>query len=166
MAGLETGRAAPLSLVVEDARAFFPSEPLVDALAATAADGRPRCVELGQFGGRTINVSVCVADGKVVIGLSDDMVNDSEPLRQLARQLAAETDTDAILAILCDAACKECDANGAGVLKAVANEGELVVAIGPLAVAQGRRFALPGSLAREVIRKRDTLRYDRTTARK
>ena len=155
MAGLETGRAAPLSLVVEDARAFFPSEPLVDALAATAADGRPRCVELGQFGGRTINVSVCVADGKVVIGLSDDMVNDSEPLRQLARQLAAETDTDAILAILCDAACKECDANGAGVLKAVANEGELVVAIGPLAVAQGRRFALPGSLAREVIRKRD-----------
>jgi len=121
---------------VEDTRAFFPSEPLVDALAATAADGRPRCVELGHFDGRKIDVSVRVVNGKVVIGLSDDMVSDSEPIRLLAHQLAAESDTDAILAILCDAACEECDANGAGVLKAVANEGELVVAIGPLAVAR------------------------------
>ena len=161
VAGFETGRAAPLSGGGDDARAFFPSEPLLDALAATAADGRARCVELGHFGGRKIDVSVCVdRDGKVVIGLSDDMVGDSEPLRRLARQMAAETDTDAILEILCDAACEECDANGAGVLKAVANEGELVAAIGPLAVARGRRFALPGSLAREVIRKRDVVSVD------
>jgi len=41
------------------------------------------------------------------------------------------------------------------VLRAAANEGDVVAAIGPLAMARGRRFALPGSLAREVLRTRD-----------
>jgi hypothetical protein len=47
--------------------------------------------------------------------------------------------------------------SGAAVLKAVANEGELVAAIGSLGIARGRRFALPGSLAREVLRTRDVV---------
>jgi signal transduction histidine kinase len=161
VAGLETGRAASLTAGGDNARAFFPAEPLLDALTATAADGQARCVHLGRVTDRTIDVSIRRdANGKLLVGLSYDMVGDSEPLRRLARQLAAETDTDAILGILCVAACRECDANGAGVLKAVANEGELVVATGPLAVARGRRFALPGSLAREVIRKRDVVCVD------
>jgi signal transduction histidine kinase len=42
----------------------------------------------------------------------------------------------------------------------VMNEGEIVAAIGPLAVARGRRFALTGSLAREVIRTRDVVAVD------
>ena len=158
MAGLETGRAAPLTLGGDDARAFFPAESLFDALTATAKDGTARCVELGRVAERKIDVSVRRdANGKLVIGFTSNVVDDGEPLRPLARQLAAETDTESILGILCLAACKECDANGAGVLKAVSNEGELVAAIGPLAIARGRRFALPGSLAREVIRKRDVV---------
>jgi signal transduction histidine kinase len=161
VAGLETGRAAPLTFGGDDARAFFPAESLLDALTATAKDGTARCVELGRVAERKIDVSIRRdANGKLVIGLVRDIVDDSEALRRLARQLAAETDTDAILGILCVAACKECDANGAGVLKAVANEGELVAAIGPLSIARGRRFALPGSLAREVIRKRDVVSVD------
>ena len=161
MAGFETGRAAPLTVGGDDARAFFPAECLLNALEATLADGTARCVELGRVADGMIDVSIRREEnGNLIVGLSRDMVGDSEPLRRLARQLAAETDTDAILGILCVAACKECDANGAGVLKAVANEGEFVTAIGPLGVARGRRFALPGSLAREVMRKRDVVSVD------
>ncbi len=82
---------------------------------------------------------------------------DGESFRVLARELAAETDTAALLEILCNAAASQCDANGAAVLKAVANEGEVVAAIGPLGIARHQRFALPGSLAREVLRTRDVV---------
>ncbi len=82
---------------------------------------------------------------------------DGEALRVLARRLAAETDTEGLLEILCSAGAAQCGANGAAVLKAVANEGEVIAAIGPLTAARHRRFALPGSLAREVIRTRDVV---------
>src|SRR5512146_242748 len=71
--------------------------------------------------------------------------------------MAGVTDTSMLLGILCNAAASQCGANGAGVLKAVANEGELVAAIDALAPARGSRFALPGSLAREVLRTRDVV---------
>jgi len=82
---------------------------------------------------------------------------DGDALRALVRKLAAETDTAALLEILCNAGAEQCAANGAAVLKAVANEGEVVAAIGPLSIARDRRFALPGSLAREVLRTRDVV---------
>jgi signal transduction histidine kinase len=84
-------------------------------------------------------------------------VDDGESLRILTRRLAAETDTSVLLEILCKAGVDSCGASGAAVLKAVANEGELVGAVGKLAVARSRRFSLPGSLAREVIRTRDVV---------
>jgi signal transduction histidine kinase len=74
--------------------------------------------------------------------------------------MAGENDTTALLQILCDAGAEQCAASGAAVLKAVANEGELVAAIGSLEIARGRRFALPGSLAREVLRTRDVVSVD------
>jgi signal transduction histidine kinase len=83
--------------------------------------------------------------------------DDSESLRILARQLAVEIDTPRLLEILCNACVDACVAQGAAVLKAVANEVELVAAVGSLALALHRRFALPGSLAREVIRTRDVV---------
>jgi signal transduction histidine kinase len=83
--------------------------------------------------------------------------DDGESLRLLTRQLAAETDTSVLLEILCNAGVDACGATGAAVLKAVANEGELVGAVGKLVVARNRRFSLPGSLAREVIRTRDVV---------
>jgi signal transduction histidine kinase len=83
--------------------------------------------------------------------------DDSESLRILARQLAVEIDTARLLEILCNAGVDACVAQGAAVLKAVANEVELVAAVGSLALALNRRFALPGSLAREVIRTRDVV---------
>lgn len=158
MAGYEAGRAASLTGGGDDARAFFPASPLLDALTATTADGTKRCVVLGRVADHEVDVAVCRdTQGQLVIGLSDTAVADTEPLRVLARQLAAETDTEAILALLCTAASEQCSGSGAGVLKAVANEGELIAAMGPLAVARGRRFALPGSLARIVLRTRDVV---------
>jgi len=153
VAAYDTGRAASLTDRGNDARAFFPARPLLDALTATLTDGAQRHVVLGSFGEHQVDVAVRRDDdGRLVVGT---IVDDSASLRKLARQMAAETDTEAILAILCDAASDQCSATGAGMLKAVANEGELVAAIGELTIARGRRFALPGSLARQVIRTRD-----------
>jgi signal transduction histidine kinase len=157
MAGYDTGRTPPLASAGET---FFPAKPLLDALRETAVDGVCRRVVLGDPADRPIAVTVCGgSDDDLAIGLPSGAV-DSEPLRGLARQLAEETDTDTMLEILCRAGAEECSGSGAGVLKAVGNEGELVTAIGPLDIARGRRFSLPGSLAREVIRKRDVVAVD------
>jgi len=154
MAGYDTGRTPPLTAAGE---IFFPAKPLLDALSDSSADGERRRVILGDPAEHPLHVTVCrTADGDIAIGLSAGAM-DGEPLRRLARQLAEETDTQTMLEILCRAGADECSGTGAGVLKAVGNEGELVTAIGPLAIASGRRFSLPGSLAREVIRTRDVV---------
>jgi signal transduction histidine kinase len=157
MAGYDTGRTPPVAGAGET---FFPAKPLFDALRETSVDGAARRVVLGDPTDRPLDITVCrAADGEIRIGLPAAAV-DGEPLRRLARQLAEETNTDTILEILCRAGADECSGSGAGVLKAVGNEGELVAAIGPLNIARGRRFSLPGSLAREVIRKRDVVGVD------
>src|SRR5436305_2253146 len=157
MAGIDAGRPAPLT---GGGEISFPAEPLLNALNETSLDGAHRRIVLRDQAERPLDLTVCrLADGHVAVGVPAAAI-DGEPLRRLARQLAAETNTNTILEILCAAAADECSANGAGVLQAVANEGELVTAIGPLDVARGRRFALPGSLAREVIRKRDVIGVD------
>src|SRR4051812_5421779 len=157
MAGFDTARSTPLTGAAET---LFPAKPLLDALTQTMMDGARRRVSLGASGERSLDFTVCrAADGELAIGLPAAAV-DGEPVRRLARQLAAESSTETMLEILCRAGAEECAGNGAAVLKAVSNEGELVVAIGPLTVARGRRFGLPGSLAREVIRKRDVVAVD------
>jgi signal transduction histidine kinase len=143
----------------DDSPAFVPAKPLLDALEATGADGLPRSVSLGGQADCSVELAVCrSADGQLVVGLSrDTSTNDNEALRRLARQLAAERDSTTLLETLSNAAHAQCAASGAGVLKTVGNEGELVAAVGSLTVAFGRRFALPGSLAREVLRTRDVV---------
>jgi signal transduction histidine kinase len=154
MAGYDTGRQPPLTAAGET---FFPAKPLLDALTETLVDGARRRVVLGDPAEHPLDLTVCRrADGDLVVGVPAGAI-DGAPLRQLARQLAEETNTDVMLEILCRAGAQECGGSGAGVLKAVGNEGELVTAIGPLDVARGRRFSLPGSLAREVIKKRDVV---------
>ena len=85
---------------------------------------------------------------------------DGEALRVLARQLAAETDTAALLEILCEAGASQCRGTGAAVLKATSGNAQVAAAIGQLAPARAQRFALPGSLAREVLRTRDIVAVD------
>ena len=144
-----------------DASTSVPAAPLLDALHATSADGVTRHVVLGDVAERVVEVEVCRnADGRVMVDFVSTPDRETESLRTLARQMAGVTDTSVLLGVLCNAAAAQCDANGAGVLKAVANEGELVAAIDALAPARGSRFALPGSLAREVLRTRDVVMVD------
>jgi signal transduction histidine kinase len=144
---VDTGNDAPASAL--------PADPLLDALNATGRDGIARHVALAADG-VTLEADVFrAADGR--LGIALETADESEPLRVLARQMAGVVDTPELLGILCKAAAAQCGGNGAAVLKATATEGELVAATGPLSSAQGRRFALPGSLAREVLRTRDVV---------
>jgi signal transduction histidine kinase len=159
VARLDTDSPNALTGTGADARTFFPAKPLLDALTATSIDGETRRVVLGSLSDVEIDATICRnADGGVVVAFPRAAAtDDSEPLRRLARQLAAESNTGTMLQVLCEAAAEQCAATGAGVLKTAANEGELVAAIGLLNVARGRRFALPGSVAREVLRTRDVV---------
>ncbi len=161
MARNDANRPGPLDKGAageESAHAHFPAAPLLSALSATSADGEPRRVVLADASDRSLDVAVCrERDGGLYLRLKTNALDDSEPLRRIARQMAGETDTAKILEILCNAGAEQCNATGAAVLKSVMNEGEIVAAIGPLALARGRRFALTGSLAREVIRTRDVV---------
>ena len=145
----------------DDTRAFFRAKPLLDALNATNADGASRRVSLSDHAGNELSTTVFrSADGCLKIDFSDVAFEAGEPLRRLARQMSAETDTATLLEILCNAGAEQCAGTGACVLRAVGNEGEIVAAIGSLVVAKRRRFGLPGSLAREVLRTRDVVAVD------
>ena len=153
--------AAALTHPGGDASASIPAAPLLDALSATSSDGVTRHVVLGDAAERAIEIEVCRdADGRGMVDFVSVPDRDTEALRTLARQMAGVTDTSVLLGVLCNAAAAQCGATGAGVLKAVANEGELVAAIDELAPARGSRFSLPGSLAREVLRTRDVVMVD------
>ena len=158
MARDELRAPTALTQLGTDGRTSVPAAPLLDALTATSADGATRHVVLGDPAERIVEVEVCRnADGHVMVDFATTPDPETEALRRLARQMAGVTDTAVLLGILCNAAAAQCGASGAGVLKAVANEGELVAAIDALAPARGSRFALPGSLAREVLRTRDVV---------
>src|SRR5262245_3529020 len=147
--------------LAHDDHVFFPAKPLLDALDATSVDGATRRVSIGTGPGNELNVMVRRgSDGTLMLGLSESLDDQSEPLRLLARQMVGEADTAVLLQILCEVGARQCKATSAGVLRTVVNEGELVSAMGPLDVARGKRFALSGSLAREVIRTRDVVAVD------
>jgi len=140
----------------DDGTPSFPAQPLLDALAATKADGTPRRVILGDAPAPTIEAEVCRdAAGHLVVELPTRSSDESEALRRLARQMAGEPDTAALLEILCEAGAEQCAGTGGAVLKVIGNEGEVVAAVGGPLVALGKRFALPGSLMREVLRTHD-----------
>jgi signal transduction histidine kinase len=84
-----------------------------------------------------------------------DVLPEGEALRQLARQMAAISDTDELLALLCDAATTQCDATGAAVVRANGDAGDIIAACGILSPAQGRRFELRGSLFHDMQQTRD-----------
>ena len=86
-----------------------------------------------------------------------ERVPEGEALRQLARQLLAVADTGDLLAILCDAAQAQAGGDGAAVVRADGEMGEIISACGMLGPAQGRRFVLRGSLLLEMQQTRDVV---------
>jgi len=153
--GNEIRRADALS-GGDDGAPSFPAQPLLDALAATKVDGAPRHVILGDASAPTLEAEICRDEaGHLIVELPVGATNESEALRRLARQMAGEPDTPSLLAILCAAGAEQCAGTGGAVLKVVGNEGEVVAAVGGPLIALGKRFELPGSLMREVLRTRD-----------
>jgi GAF domain-containing protein len=92
---------------------------------------------------------------------------EADALRLLARQMAAVSDTDDLLEILCEAAMSQCDATGAAVVQAEGDSGDIMAACGMLSPAQGRRFQLRGSLFQEMQSTRNVVGVPdvRTSAR-
>ena len=86
-----------------------------------------------------------------------ERVPEGEALRQLARQLAEVADTGELLSILCNAAQQQTSGEGAAVVRADAEAGDIISACGMLAPAQGRRFILRGSLLLEMQQTRDVV---------
>jgi signal transduction histidine kinase len=137
------------------------ADSLLDALQATDADGEPRHVTLTAADGRVLDADVRRApNGRLLLAIDGLLADESEPLRELARQMAGVVDTGELLDILCAAAARQCGGNGAAVLKTAGADGEVVAATGPMSVARGQRFALSGSLAREVVRTREVVTVD------
>lgn len=78
--------------------------------------------------------------------------------------MAGIIDTEELLIVLCEAAAAQCQGSGAGVLKVIGREGMLIAGTGALLEVRGRRFALAGSLVREVLRTRDVVAVDDFTS--
>jgi signal transduction histidine kinase len=148
-------------------------EPGAEMIRATAADGATRRFDLDHwFGGELRSYGVRVArdaTGCVVLALSrafhtvksardrtlEERNEENAALRALARQTAEVADNATLLSILCTAASAQCHGQGATLIAARGNDGELVSAVGLLAPARGRHFPLEGSLAREVVESRE-----------
>src|ERR1043165_1502610 len=88
---------------------------------------------------------------------SRERLPEGDALRQLARQLAAVADTGELLSILCDAAQRQACADGAAVVRADGDMGNIVAACGRLVPGMGKRFLLRGSLLLEMQQTRDVV---------
>lgn len=149
------------------------AEPGASMIRATADDGATRRFDVeqavaGELRSHGIRVTRDGA-GDVVLALSrsyqtlrsardrilDERNEENAALRALARRTAEVLDTSELMAILCSTAGAQCGAQGAAIIAAQGGEGELVSAIGLFAPAVGRRFPLRGSIAREVLEKRE-----------
>jgi len=147
----------------------FRKEPTGKLIRATAADGSTRRFdvehhvpgELRSYGMRVARD----ANGHVVLALSpsfrtmkssreralEERNEENAALRALAKQTAEVADTSALLTILCEAAKAQCAGHGVALASAGDTEGDLLSAVGLLAPAQGTRFNLEGSIARELL---------------
>jgi signal transduction histidine kinase len=91
---------------------------------------------------------------------SRERMPEGDALRQLARQLAAVADTGELLTILCAAAKRQACADGAAVVRADHEMGDIIAACGMLVPAKGKRFVLRGSLLLEMQQTQDVVGVD------
>jgi signal transduction histidine kinase len=85
------------------------------------------------------------------------VIDESQALPELARQMAAVSDSAELLQILCNAAASLCHGSGAAVVKAADELGEVVASTGEIGTIQGMRFPLRGSLMRDIASTRDVI---------
>ena len=135
-----------------------------EVVRQTASDSRPRYYRVSRTAGAGSTVwDVCVSRaraGNVLVfecrAIPDmerelvERIRESEALRALARQMAAEADTDAVLRMLTDAAQRQCESDAAIVVQIHGTETELVAASGSLERLRGLRLPYAGSLSERV----------------
>ena len=140
-----------------------------EIIRETLGDCRPRYFRVNHPVGAGHTVwDVCVSrlrTGKVLVfecrTIPDmerelvDRIRESEALRALARQMAAEPDTAAVLRMLTEAAQRQCDADAALVVQHQGTEMELVAASGKLEKLRGLRAPISGSLSERVNATRE-----------
>jgi signal transduction histidine kinase len=134
-------------------------------IAATMEDGTPRVFHAALPGGRADAIhEVRVARthaGWLVFELRemprtprDSSGEETEPLREITRRMAAGSDSESLLGMLCDAACELGGANGAAVARLAGPDGVVVAASGAQAPDAGTMFGFADSLAANALRSR------------
>ena len=82
---------------------------------------------------------------------------EADPLREVARRMAAGSDSEALLAVLCDTALEICGADGAAAAKLVGADAMIVAASGVNAPPSGTLFPVVDSLAGNALRSRSLI---------
>jgi signal transduction histidine kinase len=138
-----------------------------DLVRDTLVDNKSRYYRVSQPGGDAHTIwEVCVSRLRGATALVfecrpiPDMerelverIRESESLRSLARQMAAEPDTDALLRVLTEAAQRQCGAEAALVVQNQGDESELIASSGRLERLRGVRLPFVGSLSERVSAK-------------
>ena len=84
----------------------------------------------------------------------DSSGEDADPLRDVVRRMAAGSDSEALLSVLCDTALEICGASGSAVARLAGADGIVVAAAGAEAPASGTMFHVADSLAGNALRSR------------
>ena len=135
-----------------------------DLIVATLNDGAPRSFNAALPGGRadaTHEIRVARTNGgwlvfevRESVQQRDSASEDGEQLRELARRMAAGSDSEALLSVLCDAARELAGADGAAVGRLAGSDGIVVAASGSEAPDAGTMFGVADSLAGNALRSR------------
>jgi len=137
-------------------------------IEATMRDGAPRVFHASLPGGRAdgmheIRVARTHA-GWLVFELReasptarDSSGDDAEPLRELARRMAAGSDSESLLGVLCEAACELGGARGAAFARLAGSDGVVVASSGSDAPHAGTMFSVGDSIAGNALRSRSLL---------
>lgn len=136
-----------------------------EQIEATLRDGAPRVFHAALPGGRADAIhEIRVArtrSGWLVFELRetphlqrDSSGDDADPLRDVARRMAAGSDSEALLGVLCDTTLEICGANGAAVARLTGAESIVVAAAGVEAPAAGTLVPVADSLAGNALRSR------------
>jgi len=139
-----------------------------DQVAATMADGVSRVFHAALPGGPAdgtyeIRVSRTHAGWlvfelrEVAHQLRDSSGDDGEPLREMAHRMTADSDSGALLGVLCGMAREICGADGAAIAQLAGPDAIVAAASGAAAPDAGTPFAVGDSLAGNALRSRSLI---------
>ena len=142
--------------------------PVVELVHQTMADGVSRSCRVdvrNGHGDAAYDVALSRFGGGLLISLREaplpeplsEREEENESLRELARRLAADVDSDALLRTLCESASKDTKADGAAVIQLLDDGGgQLVAGCGVAEPRVGLRVTIDPVLSETVVREQRT----------